>query len=221
MKKAIFIILLALTCNIQAQLQFNAQSNGIVDVQYGNNYALFDPQGATEVYMYIWIDANQTTPNIANTYNDDWNNASGLVVLTYSATEDKFIGQIDFNTHNFDGEGVLPQDTQINEFNFILRNQAGDSQTGNLLASAYGYTATTTAGVYDYPAAENSFFSNGLLHLNACDDMYKINIFNLSGQLIADIKTNKDIIDLSYLKKQIIIVFIKTNNNFFMKKIQL
>ena len=220
MKKLLLSIIL-LTTSLNAQLQFTSQANGIVDVQYGNNYALFDPQGATEVYVYLWVNPNQTNPNISGTYNDDWNNASGLVVLTYSATEDKFIGQIDFNTHNFEGEGILPQGTQLNDFNFILRNQAGDSQTGNLLASAYGYTATTTADIYDNEAAENTYYANGYLHLNPNLGTSEINIYNLSGQLICNINTKKNIVNLSYLKKQILIIFVRNKNKYFIKKIVL
>jgi hypothetical protein len=221
MKKLLLLLLLFTGITTNAQLQITSQANGIVNLQYGNNYSLFDPQGATEVYVYIWIDSNQTTPNLSGTYNDDWNNASGLAVLTYSAAEDKFLGQIDFNTLNFDGEGVLAQGTQIDEFNFILRNQAGDSQTGNLLASTYGYTATTTADIYDYSSEKESYFANGFFHLaqNESNQITKIKVYNLLGKELFSIKTNKSIIDLTTIKdKWIVIKVVFKNKHYFIKK---
>ena len=221
MKKLLLLLLIFTGITTNAQLQITSQANGIVNLQYGNNYSLFDPQGATEIYVYIWIDANQATPNLSGTYNDDWNNASGLAVLTYSATEDKFLGQINFNTHNFDGEGVLPQGTQIDEFNFILRNQAGDSQTGNLLASTYGFSATTLE-IYNYSAENNTYYSNGYLHVpsNDSNEYYSIYAFDLSGKELFYTKTNNSLVDLSRIKTNVIIVLIIfKNNSYFTKKI--
>ena len=221
MKKIVFLLLFFTGITINAQLQITSQANGVVNMQYGNNYSLFDPQGATEVYVYVWIDANQTTPNLSGTYDDDWNNASGLVKLTYSAAENKFLGQIDFNTHDFDGEGILPQGTQIDEFNFILRNQAGNSQTGNQLASSYGYTVTTTAKIYDYSSKKESYFADGFFHLpqNESNQITKIKIYNLLGKELFSIKTKKSIIDLTTINEKLIIIRVVFEDKYFFKKI--
>jgi len=218
MKKILFLGLLALlSFKIHAQLIISNQGNGIVEVQYGDtDYSLFDPASATEVYVYLWIDESQTTPNLAMQYNDDWNDASSLIVLNWDAGQNKYIGTINFNTHNFIGEGVLPANTTINDFNLVLRDLAGDSatQSVDLIASNYGFVATTTASVHGFtvlnpsiklfPTVTNSFFK-----INT--EINSIDIYTLNGKLIKSFTKIKSIFYVAELSPAIYIVAIKTN----------
>ena len=224
MKQIYLLLGIMLGFQLQAQLTLTSQGNGVVNIDYGasNDYSLFDPQGATEVYFYMWVETTQTTPNLAAAYNDDWNNAGSLVVLNYSAAESKFIGEINFNTHDFIGEGVLPGNTQLDNFSFILRNQAGDRQSANLVATDYSFTATTTLGFFDITAKNNTFFSNGILHLadNYATEQVTVHVFNTFGQEITTLSVTNNQVDLSTLNKQMVIVLITTKTNkFFYKKL--
>jgi len=224
MKKSYFFALLMLiSFSLKAQLILSSQPNGTVDVSYGNDYTLFDPQSASEIYLYIWIDTDQTTPNLSAQFNDDWNTASSLITLNYDSNQDKFVGVIDFNTHDFVGEGVLPQGTQIDNFNLILRNQAGDSQTAsNLLATDYAYTATTTLGIHNLEAEKASYYSKGIFYIKNIDEhvIVTINIYDILGKNILHQITDKKQINLSHLQQKYAIIEVKYNtNNYFVKKI--
>ena len=187
MKKIIFFVAaIMLSISMQAQLVLTSQPNGVVDVSYGPDFSLFDPQGATEIYIYMWVDPNQTNPNLPYQYNDDWGNASSLVTVSYNNSTGKFEGQIDFNTHDFIGEGVLPAGTQIIDFNLILRNQAGDRQTGNLLASTYGFT--TTLHLNETELKHDFYLVQGKLVIkdNLLQHQPHVQVFDINGKLLYD-----------------------------------
>ena len=198
----------------------------MVSVEYGANsdYSLYDPQGDTQIYIYMWIDTNQTNPALSTMYNDDWNDAAGLVVLNYDSNAQKFTGTIDFNTHDFSGEGIIPDGTQINDFNLILRNQAGNRQSADLLASNYGFQPTTTAGLIKLSASDVLYFTKGQLFINPEYMKQKIDIqvFNLEGKLILQKNNLIKTLNLSNLTKDIYIIKVTIDNQkYAVKKIVL
>ncbi len=211
MKKiTILIIAIAFVQFSFGQLSLTNQTNGTVSVEYGanNDYSLYDPQGDPKIYIYMWVDTNQTNPALSMVYNDDWNDTAGLVVLNYDSNAQKFTGTIDFNTHDFSGEGIIPSGTQINDFNFILRNQAGDRQSSDLLATNYGFQPTTTAGMIEIPASKVMYYSNRQLFITP--DYLKQNIdvqiFNMEGKMILQKNKLNKSVNLSNLSKEIYII---------------
>jgi hypothetical protein len=216
MKKQLILLIALLISQLNfGQLTLSSQNNGVVDVSYGDNndYSIYDPSGDQQIYIYMWIDPNQTEPNLSNQYNDDWNDASGLVILNYDSNLQKFTGTIDFNTHNFSGEGVIPAQTQINDFNLILRNEAGDRQSGNLLASNYGFQPTNS--IETLQSSDVFILKNKQLFINVPDGqkINNIGIYNIKGQLIKSVPANTKSIDLSFINNQIIIVDLLFSSN--------
>jgi len=226
MKKLLFIILTGLIGSSYAQLTLSNQSDGVVAVSYGesNDYSIYDPQGDTEIYVYMWVDENQTDPNLSMQYNDEWGDAASLVVLTYDSAASKFTGTIDFTTHEFLGEGVLPDGTTLNNFNLILRNQAGDAQSADLLATDYGFQPTQILGMTEIDAGGNIFYTNGQLVINqdvATGNM-QVQVFDISGKVLLDKQTSDTQIPLNVAKNTIIIVrVVLDNQRYFVKKIRL
>jgi len=209
MKKNILLLITSLFWQINfAQLSIGNQSNGVVEVNYGasGDYSLYDPLGDSQVYLYLWINQDQTSPNLANVYNDDWNDNAGLITLTYDNTLQKFVGIVDFNTHDFSGEGVLPAGTQINDFNFILRNQAGDRQSADLLASNYGFQTTTEFTEID--ATKLMYVSQGQLFLknDILQKDYQIFFYDMNAKLLANFKPVTNVIALNQYSSHILFI---------------
>ncbi len=192
------------------QLTLTNQTDGIVSVEYGasGDYSLYDPQGDTEIYLYLWINADQTNPQLSGLYNDDWGDTSSLIVITYDTNTQKYTGTIDFNTHDFSGEGIIPTGTQINNFNLILRNLAGDRQSADLVASDYGFQPTTTAGLTELNADEVMYFSNGQLYIypEFTKQNVDIQVFDMSGKTILKQIGVQKPLNLSNLSNQVYII---------------
>jgi len=195
-------------------------------VEYGLDFSLYDPSGDTEVYLYMWVDPAQTSPEIPMQYGDDWDDAASLVVINWSAADNKFVGEIDFNTHDFIGEGILPSGTGIDDFNLILRNQAGTGQSGNLVASDHGFAGTQTLGNIAYEMEKASYYNKGVLYLNALNtnETIEVTIFDSLGRQIFDKEittSNTSLqVDISHLPKSVAIVHVQTaSNTYFTKKI--
>lgn len=230
MKKYFLILVIGfITLNLQAQLVLTTIGTGIVGVEYGLDFSLYDPLGEEEIYIYMWVDPAQTDPAIPMQYNDDWNDSASLIVINWSPTDNKFVGEIDFNTHDFIGEGVLPGGTGIDDFNLILRNQGGTGQTSDdLVASNYGFAGTQTASVYDFQADTASYYSNGVLFLNSLktNEIIEITVFDSAGKQLFDKEINTTSsslqVDISHLTNTLAIVKVRTaSNTYFTKKIVL
>jgi len=209
MKKITLLLITSLFWQINfAQLSIGNQANGVVEVNYGasGDYSLYDPLGDSQVYLYLWINQDQTSPNLANVYNDDWNDSAGLVTLTYDNNLQKFTGTVDFNTHDFSGEGVLPAGTQINDFNLILRNQAGDRQSADLLASNYGFQPTT--GFTEIEASKLMYVNQGQLFLKneVLQNDSQIFIYDMNSKLLANFKPVTNIIAVNQYSSPILFI---------------
>ena len=220
MKKIIFILSLWIGLQTQAQLSISAQANGIVGVSYGtfNDFSLYDPQGDTQIYLYLWINTDQTTPNLSAVYNDDWNDSSSLIVLNYDSSLMEYSGQIDFNAHNFPGEGILPS-VNLQDFNMILRNQAGDRQSTDLLATTYGFPGI--ADIAEINDKEISYYSKGILTIDYDNaHQFDISVYDISGKAILQHRQTSNIVNLKEVKSKFFIVRVVIDEQkFFVKKI--
>jgi len=229
MKKRLFILVLGLfALNLQAQLVLTTTGDGVVAVEYQVDIPFYDPLGEDHIYLYMWVNMDQTTPELPFVYNDEWTEPTSFVQINWSAVDSKFIGEIDFNTHDFLGEGVINAGILINNFNLLLRNEAGDHQTGDLLASDYGFTPTQILSQIDYQAEKASYYNNGTLFLNAltANELVEVSIIDSVGRQIYKneflVKQTAIKVDLSHLQKSFVIVQVKTAaNKFFTKKIVL
>ena len=227
-KQFLILVIGLITLNLHAQLVLTTTGPGTVGVEYGLDFSLYDPSGDEEVYLYMWVDPAQTTPEIAMQYGDDWNDATSLVVINWSASENKFIGEIDFNTHDFIGEGVLPGGTGIDDFNLILRNEAGTAQSGNLFASDHSFAGTQTLSNYDFEAEKASYYSDGTLYLNgmSVNESIEISIFDSLGKQVfvtnMTISQNETRVELSNLESTFAVIHVQTaSGKYFVKKIVL
>jgi len=229
MKKRLFILVLGLfALNIQAQLVLTTIGDGVVSVEYQVDIPFYDPLGEDHIYLYMWVNLDQTDPELPFSYTDEWTEPASFVQINWSVDDSKFIGEIDFNTHNFLGEGSINGGILINEFNLILRNEAGDHQSGDLLASDYGFTATQTLSQVDYQAEKASYYNNGTLFLNnlKTNEVIEVSIIDATGRKVYYTKKVAKqagiTIDLSHLSKSFAIVYVKTaSNKYFTKKIVL
>ena len=220
MKKKYLLFVLLIGFQLQAQLTLSIQPNGSIGISYGasNDYSLYDPQGDTDVYVYAWVNTDQTDPNLANVYNDDWNDTSGLVVLSYDSNAHAFIGEINLATHNFSGEGLLPSGIIVQDFNLILRNQAGDRQSADLLATSYGFTGVSAMN--EIRNSNIATYYQGKLSIHYKGRKFILEAYDLTGQVLMRNTSTSPIIDLSNIKQKLFIVKVVIDNkSFFMKKI--
>jgi len=223
MKKIIFL-LFAFTgvIALYGQLTITTSGNGVVELHYGgsNDYSIYDPQGDATIYVYLWVNTDQTSPPLTQQYNDDWNDASSLETLTYDTQAGEFVGTIDFNTHNFPGEGVIPQNTTLNDFNLILRNQAGDRQSADLLASDYGFTQTTLHTEIMYND-RRIFVRDGFIRIP--DDLAAtaqgLEIYSITGKLLSATEHVTDMMALPETSSKIVIIKLIAGKRVYINKV--
>jgi len=220
MKKIYFLALsLLISISSYSQLTLTNTANGVVEVSYGaaGDWSLYDP-GTDPVVLYLWIDANMNSGGVY--YQDDWNNAPSLIHLTWNGVA--HVGTINFNTRVWDGGTTIPIGTTLTDFNLILRNDAGDDQSGDLVALNYGYVASTLP-VEKFKESKASIYTfKNELHINGLDynESYSLSLFNILGKEIKSIKSNAKIIDITELQPAIYILVLETKNgNAITKKI--
>lgn len=214
MKKVLLFLLIPMFSF--AQLTLTHDGNGVVSVEYNSaDFGIYDP-GFDPVLIYAWIDAGQ---NSASTYfQDEWSNSGSLTSLTWNGV-DAHVGTFNLNTHDFaNSGGVIPMGTLVNDFNFILRNPAGSSQSANLLSTNFGYIAGSTLStnsIDDYSSVQ--------LYPNPTKSSFKINrivkkmsIYDITGKLMkvyaGGFNTDYSY-DISFLSKGLYIVEIEGQNN--------
>jgi hypothetical protein len=223
--KKIILLLITFTIShiLSAQLFITGQTDGSVIIEYGenNDYNLYDPQGDNEIYLYLWINENQTNPNLSQQYNDDWNDSSGLVILTYDINNQKFSGTIDFNQHNFSGEGILPAGTLINDFNLILRNQSGNRQSSDLLATDYGFQPVQLANLTTIQDNKAFYYYDGIIYINPeyVKKHFIIEIYDENGKFLKKTISCNNTININKINSRLIIVKLTTDEKTLVKKI--
>jgi len=220
MKKIYFLVFsLLISVSSYSQLTLTNTANGVVEVSYGatGDWSLYDP-GTDPVVLYLWIDATMNSGNVY--YQDVWADAPSLIHLTWNGTA--HVGTINFNTRVWDGGTTIPVGTTLTDFNMILRNDAGNSQSVDLVAIDYGYVASTlpvekfkesTASVYSF---KNELHINGLEY----NENYSLSLFNILGKEVKSVKSNATIIDIAELQPALYFLVLETKNgNTITKKI--
>ncbi len=161
-------------------------NSGIYTVTYNdsaNGWAFYNPN-SQPIGMYLWLNPSSTSVN--SPYNDEWSNIT--TQLTWDGTN--YSGTVNLNTHNFNNTGgVLPAGTTINDFHFLFTeypNGNSSHQTSDKLASAYGFTPTTTSalGTIDINSSKfKSFVSEGKLYTSQKGNL-DIQLYDFSGKLV-------------------------------------
>jgi len=220
MKKKYFIIIaFFISLNSYTQITLNSTTNGIVSVTYNdaaNGWALYNPLSDTEIYLYIWVDNGMNS--LGNYYQDEWNNSGSLVTLTWDGSN--WVGTIDLNTHNFTNSGnIIPTGITVLDFNFILRSFDGTNQSGNLLASDYGF-ANSTLPVEEFikdsisiNLIDNKIQIEGLQY----NQKFVLDIYDLNGRLVKKMN-EKSSLNLNELSPAIYVLKFKTEDNIVKRK---
>lgn len=182
-----FILSIFLVAFMSAQMSIT-EKDGVVNFYYGwnNDWSLYDPHGASTIWVHVWINASESTAN--TTFDDAWSNST--VSLTYNNSTHQFEGTLDLNTKLFtNSNNTVPAGTTVNQVNFIFKDQQNGAtyQSQNLKATDYGFTTTTTASnlaTFDVAAlAKKSVVVAGNLYTAQTGNL-NIQIFDFSGKLM-------------------------------------
>ena len=215
-QKVASIIALFILTTTFAQLSLTNTDNGIVTVSYGatGDWSLYDP-GYDQVYIYLWVPEVMNSNNTY--YGDDWNNSASLITLTWDGS--KHAGTIDLNTHSFNGT-VIPTNTVVSNFMLILRNEAGNGQSGDLTASDFGFSSATLP-VDDFSISRFSVsFENDLFLINDNKETntYNVQLFDTLGRKIESFNTNNNQFQLSNLSQSLYYLIIENNKGEVLKQ---
>ncbi len=224
MKRKLLVLLLGLTgIMLRAQLTITNVSPGVVELSYGasGDYSIYDPQGDATIYIYMWVNQNQTSPQISQQYNDDWSNAASLETIHWDNNLNKFVGTINLNQHNFPGEGILPDGTQLLDFNLILRNQAGNRQSVDLTASTYGFQATTLPVETTQSGIQVFAYSGGKLFVSPelLNQNPVLQVYDLSGRLIRETRIENAETPLTLPAPGVYVFLLRTETKTYYRKI--
>ncbi|PCI06752.1 MAG: hypothetical protein COB73_09485 [Flavobacteriaceae bacterium] len=217
--KQIYLVLIALFISASSfsQLVLTANGSGAVDVSYGASadWSLYNP-GADPVVLYMWVDTSMNSQNIF--YGDAWGGT--LINLTWDGSA--HVGTINFNSYNWDNGGVMPTGTTLTDFNLILRNPAGNAQSGNLLATDYTYSVSVLP-VEDFENVNINLFSfNNKINIKGLNsnENYSLSIFDTMGRQVKSISSNTDVVDISELHSAVYFLVLETvEGNTIRKKI--
>lgn len=179
--------------------------SGVYTITYNdsaNGWAFYDPY-SQPIGVYLWLNPSDTSVN--SPYNDAWGNIT--TQLTWDGTN--YSGTINLNTHNFNNTGgVLPAGTTVNELHFLFTEYPvgnNSHQTSDKLASAYGFTPTTTSalGTIDINSSNfKSFVSGGKLYTSKKGNV-NVQVVDFSGRVIKTFsaKSTTNGIELNLPKK--------------------
>jgi hypothetical protein len=231
MKKSLLSLLTLTSCAMFGQLTvspnpFNINS-GTITVSYGatSDYEIFDPQFEENLVLYMGLE----TDGVADTwdYNDDWNNHSALVPLTWNNTASAYIATFDLKTHVFkntpNGENLtVANNTTVNNWFFIIRTIDGSRQSGNLLGTNYGFQPSTALSTNDFNNHKNLILvKNGILSTNISGNN-TLEIYSISGQKLETIsfENNSDLIEIPLKINQKGIYIAKISNELIQKTVK-
>ena len=211
MKKLYFVFLLIFAYSFhfsQATLSIiqTPANSGIYTITYNdsaNGWAFYNPGVGNPIGVYLWL--NGADNSTGSPFNDNFSNITAQ--LTWDGTN--YSGTIDLNTHNFNKTGgVLPAGTTVTELHFLFTEfprGKNTHQTTNKLASAYGFTSTTTSSLstIDINSSKfKSFVSEGRLYTPK-KGIVNIQVMDFSGRVIKTFTANSSVngIELNLPKK--------------------
>lgn len=195
-KTLFFSALLLNTVLANAQLSVSPNpfsvNSGIVTITYGasGDYAIYDPQSEPNLYLYSGLETDGTAATWD--YHDDWNTLSTLTPLTWNPTANAYTATFDIANRTYVQEGTgtsmqIPTGTTVNNWFFIIRNAAGNSQSATLEGTAYGMMPTTFLSNDKFENSKNYFFVNkGTLSTNIAGKS-TVEIYSITGQKIQTI----------------------------------
>jgi len=180
-------------------------NSGIYTITYNdaaNGWAFYDPY-SQPIGVYLWL--NGVDNSTGSPFNDNFSNIT--TQLTWDGTN--YTGTVNLNTHNFNNTGgVLPAGTTVNDFHFLFTEYPvgkNNHQTTDKLASAYGFTPTTTSSLstIDINSSKfKSFVSEGRLYTPKKGNV-NIQVMDFSGRVIKTFTTKSTVngIELNLPKK--------------------
>ncbi len=150
--KNFYLLLVALiSFGISAQITVSPNpwsvNSETLTFTYGPDYTLWDPMGASIIYMYSGLETDGTSGTWD--YHDDWNEISTLTPLTLDTATGIYTGTLEISTHDYiedsnpDNVGPIPNGTEVSEFYFLLRNANGDQQSMDLMGTEFGFEPST------------------------------------------------------------------------------
>lgn len=205
-----------MSCLTYSQLSITSNlDDGVIEISYGasGDWSLYDPF-FDPVVVYLWVlDTDNST---GSTFQDSWNGT--LAILSWNGSA--HVGSIDFRSHNFENlGGIMPIGTTMTNFNLILRNPAGDRQSGNLTATDYGFS-TAVLPVEEHILDNTNIFSyqNNLFIENLSTQSYNMAIFDSMGKVVKQVNGNDNQVDISSLQSGLYFVTLKSAEGGFFKK---
>lgn len=180
-------------------------NSGIYTITYNdaaNGWTFYNPF-SQPIGVYLWL--NGADNSTGSPFNDSFSNIT--TQLTWDGTN--YTGTVNLNTHNFNNTGgVLPAGTTVNDLHFLFTEYPvgkNNHQTTDKLASAYGFTSTTTSSLntIDINSSKfKSFVSEGRLYTPKKGNV-NIQVMDFSGRVIKTFTTNSTVngIELNLPKK--------------------
>ena len=181
-------------------------NSGIYTITYNdsaNGWAFYNPGVGNPIGVYLWL--NGADNSTGSPFNDNFSNITAQ--LTWDGTN--YSGTVNLNTHNFNNMGgVLPAGTTVNDLHFLFTEYPvgkNNHQTTDKLASAYGFTSTTTSSLstIDINSSKfKSFVSEGRLYTPKKGNL-SVQVVDYSGRVIKTIsaKASTNGIELNLPKK--------------------
>ena len=180
-------------------------NSGIYTFTYNdaaNGWAFYNPGVGNPIGVYLWL--NGADNSTGSPFNDNFSNITAQ--LTWDGTN--YSGTVNLNTHNFNNiGGVLPAGTTVNDLHFLFTEYPlgkNNHQTTDKLASAYGFTPTTSSlSTIDINSSKfKSFVSEGRLYTPK-KGAVNIQVMDFSGRVIKSFKANSTVngIELNLPKK--------------------
>lgn len=196
---------------VSAQLAVQVTAPGVVKLTYGasNDYSIYGPGFEVPTFwIHVWSSAGDNSTGTM--YDDSWGNSN--VTMNWDATASAYVGTIDLNTKVFtNGNKVFAAGTTVSNLGFVFKNQQNGAtqQSGDLLASDFGFTPTTLVvlGTDNTARSKKSFVSNGKLYTSHQGNI-ALTIYEMSGKLVKSFTSaaNGDAIDLNVEKAGLYLV---------------
>ena len=204
---ALFVVI-----TVSAQLTVQTVSQGVVKLTYGatNNYTIYDPGFEVPTfYVHVWSIAGDNSTGTA--YDDAWSNSN--VMMTWDSGANAYVGTINLNTKVFtNGNKTFPSGTTVNNLGFVFKDQQNGAtkQSGDLSATTYGFTSTTTdaaLAVSDSLLNKKSSVVAGNLYTSHKGSV-AITVYDMSGKLVKSFNTvaNGSAINLNISKNGLYVV---------------
>ena len=175
-----------------AQLTVQTVSQGVVKLTYGatNDYSIYEPGFEVPTFwVHVW--SNAADNSTGTVYDDAWTNST--VSMNWDSSAGAYVGTINLNTKVFtNGNKTFPSGTTVNNLGFVFKDQQNGAtkQSGDLAATTYGFTSTTTnatLAVSNPVTGKKSSVIGGKLYPSSKGNL-EISVYEMSGKLVRSFK---------------------------------